>query len=278
MRLVDRTRPHHQGLQPQFLQPGCLRGKSNGVCRVPREFLTGFDQSGVGRGFKRRHAVKQGGKREFEFPPLGQRLHPVKNRLAQGVHVHARQRTQVEVQFALGADAIGIVTTVDTAQVQGGHLYLEVGVAVLFLPFAAQGQQFAERLVHAFQRVAAQGRVGGMARLPVKPQPLHHDALVHAHWFEIGGLADHRVTGFRFAGFCQCPGAIHRAFFVSSGQDNQWLLQGLAGKGPGGFNGQREKALHIAGAQTVPAVVLFRETERITLPAFVVKRYGVGMA
>ena len=44
VRLVDRTWPHHQGLQPQLLQPGCLRGKSNGVCRVAREFLTGFDR------------------------------------------------------------------------------------------------------------------------------------------------------------------------------------------------------------------------------------------
>jgi len=134
VRLIDRPRAHNQGFQAEFLQPGCFRGESNGVSGMASKLFTGFDQSGIGRSFERWHAIKERLEFQGQFPAVRDRLNLAQDGLAQGFHVHARQRAQIKVQLALGTDTVWIVTTVDAAKVQGWKLYLEVRVPVLFLP------------------------------------------------------------------------------------------------------------------------------------------------
>ncbi len=117
-----------------------------------------------------------------------------------------------------------------------------------------------------------------MTGLALEFQALHHDALVHAHRFQAGRLADDRVAGLGLASFCQGPGTVHGALFVGSGQYNQGLLEILVHKGPGCFNGQREKAFHVAGTQPVPAIVPLGQGKGVALPAFVIKGHRIGMA
>ena len=132
--------------------------------------------------------------------------------------------------------------------------------------------------MHPFHGVAAEGRVGGMTGLALEFQALHHDALVHAHRFQAGWLADDRVAGLGLASFGQGPGAIHGALFVGGGQYDQGLLEILVHKGPGCFNGQREKAFHVAGTQPVPAIVPLGQGKGVALPTFVIKGHRIGMA
>ena len=123
----------------------------------------------------------------------------------------------------------------------------------------------------------AQARVRGMAALPEDVDALHHDAFVHADRLEPGRLADHRRTAQRAPGFGQGAGAGHRAFFIAGGEDQQRLLERLVEQRHDGFDGQGEKALHVATAQADPAAVDFGQLQRIGLPQRAIERHGVAV-
>src|SRR5690554_1776653 len=112
------------------------------------------------------------------------------------------------MQLAAGTNTVRIIATVDAAKVESWHLHLEIRVAVLRLPIGAQSQKFTKSFVHTFQRIATQAGVRRMARLALKRQPLHHDALVHTHRSEAGRLSNNRIAGFRLASLSERSGAI----------------------------------------------------------------------
>jgi hypothetical protein len=62
------------------------------------------------------------------------------------------------------------------------------------------------------------------------------------------------------------------------GQQDQWLLQGFVQECAGGGDGQGEKPLHVGTAQPIQSIIAFRETQRVALPAALVKGYRIGVA
>src|SRR5690606_33571247 len=107
-----------------------------------------------------------------------QRLQLATNGLAQLLRVHARQRAQVELQRTLAADAVGIVATMDAAEVQRRLRHAELRVVELTLPLCAQAAQLTHHILHGFERTVTERGVGGMAAAPEDIYALHHHALV----------------------------------------------------------------------------------------------------
>jgi hypothetical protein len=165
----------------------------------------------------------------------------------------------------------------DAAEVHRRLRHAELRVAVLTLPQQAQATQFADGIVHGLQGAVAQARVRRMAALPEDVDALHHDALVHADRLEPGRLADHRRAPQRPPGLGQRTGAGHRAFFIAGGEDQQRLLERLIEQRLHRFDGQGEKALHVATAQADPAAVDFGQLQRVGLPQRAVIRHGVAV-
>ena len=123
--------------------------------------------------------------------------------LTQLVNVHAGQGAQIEVQFALGANAVRVVAAVDVAEVErrsperqtDGIVMSVPGVRLRhtrMLPMSAKCMASSALLAkRRIAGVAGPGRAGGCASMS--------DTLVHAHRPHPGRLADNRVAGVRSA-------------------------------------------------------------------------------
>ena len=144
--------------------------------------------------------------------------------------------------------------------------HAELRVAVLALPGQAQAAQFADGVVHGLKGAVAQARVRRMAAAAQDVDAFHHHAFVQANRLEPGRLADHRCATQRAPRFGQRTRAGHGAFFITGGKYQQRLLERLIQQRQHGFDGQGEKAFHVAAAQSYPAAVDLRQLERIGLP------------
>ncbi|MNZ69887.1 hypothetical protein D3C78_882030 [compost metagenome] len=231
----------------------------------------------IGGLLERRHLGEQRCIVDAHLMLFGQRRQFVANGGTQHFRVHARQRAQVEFQGTLAADAVGVVATMDTAEVHCRLRHAELRVAEFLLPLPAQVHQFAHHLVHGLQGAMAQARIGRVAAAPKDVDALHHHPLVQADRLEPGRLADHRRTAQGPPGLGQGAGAGHRAFFVTGGENQQRLLEVVSQQGLHGFDDQGEKALHVATAQAHPAPVDLGQLERIGLPKLGVVGHGVAV-
>ena len=221
---------------------------------MPGQPLGHPHQLGIGRLLKRRYTGGNGGEINFYLMALGQRLQFATDDGPQRVGVHARQRPQVEFQRALATNPVGVVAAMDATKVQGRLRYAELRVAVFVQPLLAQPLELGDRVVHGVQLVGS-----------------GHDFLSR------NITADHRRTPQRPACFNQGPGAGHRSFFVTGGEDQQRLLERLVEQRAYGFDHQREKTLHVATAQADPAVIHFCQLERIGLPQRFIVRHGIAV-
>ncbi|MCY1360185.1 hypothetical protein D9M69_468000 [compost metagenome] len=209
---------------------------------------------------------------------LGHRAQALADHRPQGFRIHARQRAQVELQAALAADSVGVVATVDAAEVQRGLRHAELRIAELLLPLATQLDEVAHHRVHGLQGAVAQAGVGGVAALPEDVDALHHHPLVQADGLEPRRLADHCRTAQGPAGLHQGASAGHGAFLVTGGEDDQRLLEALVQQAAHRLDSQGEEALHVAAAQAVPAIAGFAEFQRVGFPQGGVEGHGVAMA
>ncbi len=182
------------------------------------------------------------------------------------------------MQFALGADAVGIVAAVDVTEIQGGHRYQEGGILVPGLQLGAPREQLAQHLVHALQGVVAQARVAGVAGGAAHPDGLHEDALVQADGLHARGLADDGVAAQAALRIDQRLGADHGAFLVGGGEDDDGVFQLAGPVAARRLDGQGQEALHVRGAQAVEAIVGLGHGEGIVLPAAFVVGHGIGVA
>ena len=106
---------------------------------------------------------------------------------------------------------------------------------------------------------------------------LHHHALVQADRPEAGRLADHRGTAQRAAGGGQGARTAHRAFLVAGGEDQQRLAERPVEQRAYRLDDQREEALHVADAETIPAVVGLAQGQRVAPPQRSVEGHGVAV-
>ncbi|MOA12626.1 hypothetical protein D3C78_1326380 [compost metagenome] len=100
---------------------------------------------------------------------------------------------------------------------------------------------------------------------------------MQADRLEPGRLADHRRPAQRPAGRRQGAGTGHRAFLVTGGENHQRLFERFIQQGQHGFDGEGEKALHVAAAQADPAPVDFGQFQRVGLPQGAIEWHGVAV-
>lgn len=165
----------------------------------------------------------------------------------------------------------------DAAEVQCRFWHAELRVVELTLPLRTQAAQLTHDILHGLQRTVAKSRIGGMATLPKNIDALHHHALVQAYGLEACRLANHCSPAKRSAGSGQGTGAGHRAFFVTGGENQQRLLEGLIEQRSHGLDGQDEEALHVATAEAHPAVAHFAQLERVGLPQGRIEGHGIAV-
>ena len=101
---------------------------------------------------------------------------------------------------------------------------------------------------------------------------------MHIHRHQPGGLADDRGPRPGPARGGQGAGAVHGAFLISGGQQNQRLLQGRVAELCRRRQCEWEETLHVGAAEAVQTVVAEIEAEGIGLPAALVEGNRVGMS
>ncbi len=181
------------------------------------------------------------------------------------------------MQFALAADAVGIVAAVNMTQVYRRCRHLEQGIAETGGEFIAPLQDLGKHQAHAVQGIVAQRWVTGMAGAAGDADAFHGDALVQADGFQARGFADEGMTSQLFLCICQGPCAAHGAFLVGRGENHQGLPELAGVQVTDGFEYQREEAFHVGAAQAVQPVVPFGQFEGVGAPAAAVEGHGVRM-
>ena len=157
-----------------------------------------------------------------------------------------------------------------------GHL--EVVDAPLRLELLPVGAELGDHLGHAVDGVEAEGRVARVTGAPLDPDPVHEDALVHAHGHEPGRLADDRHPRLRLAVGQELTGAVHRALLVGGSDEGERRLQLARPEARRRGEGGREEALHVRAAEAVEdAVGALGELPGIRAPALGIGGHGVGV-
>ncbi len=101
---------------------------------------------------------------------------------------------------------------------------------------------------------------------------------MQADRLEARRFANNRRATQHTARCSQGLGTCHGALFVAGGEDDERLLERLIEQRLKRLDGQREKALHVAAAQSYPVAVDFGQLERIGLPQRIVVRNGIAVA
>ena len=237
----------------QSHQPPVLGGFKGGHRRVQGRYGGGR----ASRGSDRRHAGAQA--------------------LEHRIGVHARQQAQVNLQFGVAADAVGIVAGPQAAQVQRGHFDFKKRAAVPTAEFLAKADQLRHHRVHGVQRVVAQGRIGRVPGGALKLDGDQHEALVGVYGLKPGGFADDGGLRPGLAGLQEKPAPGHGGLLIAGGRQDQRRPQLAAGEGGGGAQRHRKEALHVAGAQAVEAAVALGHGEGILTPGGFIEGHGVGV-
>lgn len=267
----------YEGLHAERLQERAFGTEGDRFGSVPRQFFRGTYDRRLRRCFEGIEAVEQAAEFQFEILIGEQRPQTLVQFAADLFDLHARQSAQIEMQFALGAYPVRIVTTMDVSQVQCRDWHREMGVVMCLLQFAAVRNQIAEHAIHPFQGVTAQGRIAGMTGAAQYPDGLHENSLVHADRAQTGRFADYRIARPGMARRHQRPPAAHAAFFVGSREDYQWLCKVSVGVARRGLDGKREEALHIANAESVQIPVAFGQLEWVGCPPIRIEGHGIHM-
>ena len=151
-------------------------------------------------------------------------------------------------------------------------------VVVMLLDAVAVSVERGHELVHAVERVIAEPGIAGVPRLAQVFDRHRQVALVLANRLQARGLADDAIAPEFLAVVGDQFGAFHRGFFVRGGDDRQRPRKPVEIDLAARREREREKALHVAAAEPVDAVVGFARAERIAAPQAWIAGHGVGMA
>ncbi len=220
----------------------------------------------------------QFGDRQAARPALAHRSQRLIQQAVEIAQRHARQRADVHMQFAAGADTVGGIAAMQAAEVQRRIRHGERVVVVALFQIVAQGHDAADGVMHQLDGVHAARRVAGVAGLTQHAHGRRDMAFMRADRLQRRRLADDRAIRANRRVFREVARARHAGFFVGGRQNVERFFQLRHVHVTQRVEDKGEEAFHVGGAQAIELVVVLGQGERIARPATIVKRHGVGMA
>ncbi len=124
------------------------------------EALCGFQQFAVFLSEESRYAVKQHGMFEFDTKWIDNSMYPLANISADFFQMHARHETHIELQIAVPANSVGIITAMNAAQIQSRVGDVKQTALISRLELLPIAHEIRNHGVHCLHSIIAQARVG----------------------------------------------------------------------------------------------------------------------